>query len=426
MPSTSLDTSVPALVLKVGDYVIHHGGLGVTRSLGRAGIPVYGVHEDRLAPAGLSRYTTGRFVWRTAGEGEHQDQMLAGIGTVAERIGCPAVLVPTDDHAAVFVAEHAELLRRWFLIPQQSAEVVRHVTDKAWLLDRCHQLGVPVPATTVVSTADELTAFSEAASFPVVAKRCRPWLRSDGRRAASTRIVGDRRTLLDLQPLRSPLLLQEHIPRDRGEDWLFHAYCDASSECLVAFTGRKIRSFPSGAGETALGHAVGNPTLEQQARELMRALSYTGAVSLDYRFDRRDGTYKLLDFNPRVGAIFRLFETGTGVDVVRALHLDLTGRAVPAGRQVDRVLRVEGYDVGSVWSQVRARDLAWSAVWSSWQSADETAWWAADDPIPALVALGRGTARSAGLRSSGRRTHGPRHLTGRARRPVRAGGVASR
>src|SRR3954452_17914755 len=132
-PSPSLDTSVPALTLKVGDYVNHHGGLGVTRSLGRLGVAVYGVHEDRYAAAGLSRYAMGRFVWRTGGQQHYQDQLLAGIGAVAERIGRPAVVVATDDHAAMFLADHAEQLRRWFLIPRQSAELVRAVTNKAWL-----------------------------------------------------------------------------------------------------------------------------------------------------------------------------------------------------------------------------------------------------------------------------------------------------
>ena len=104
----SYDTSVPALTLKVGEYTLHHGGLGIARTLGRAGVPVYGVHEDRFAPAGLSRYTTGRFVWRTGGQDTHQDQLLAGLDFVAGRIGTRAVLIPTDDYAAVFVADHAD------------------------------------------------------------------------------------------------------------------------------------------------------------------------------------------------------------------------------------------------------------------------------------------------------------------------------
>ena len=52
----SFDTATPAVVLKFDPNVMHHGGLGVIRSLGRAGVPVYGVHEGTWAPAASSRY----------------------------------------------------------------------------------------------------------------------------------------------------------------------------------------------------------------------------------------------------------------------------------------------------------------------------------------------------------------------------------
>lgn len=48
------DTTTPAVVFKLDPNVLHHGGLGVIRGLGRAGVPVYAVHEDPLAPAARS------------------------------------------------------------------------------------------------------------------------------------------------------------------------------------------------------------------------------------------------------------------------------------------------------------------------------------------------------------------------------------
>ncbi len=380
---------MPALTLKVGHYANHHGGLAVTRTLGRAGVPVYGVHEDRLAPAGLSRYATGRFVWPTAGEDAHQRQLLDGIASVAERIGRPALLVPTDDHAAIFVGDHADVLRRWFLFPDLSPAVVRCVTDKAALHQRCVALGVPAPSATVVTTDADLDAFATHGVFPVVAKRSRPWLLRTGRRARSTRIVPCADELRGLD-ISTPLLLQEHIPSSCGEDWLFHGYCDQRSECVVAFTGRKVRSFPPGAGETAYGRSEANLALETEARALCQRLGFRGVMSLDYRYDRRDGQYKLLDFNPRTGAIFRLFQTNAGVDVVHALHLDMTGREVPAGHPIlGRVVVVEGYDARACRAERRAGALTAGGWISSWRSVQETAWWASDDVAPALVALGR-------------------------------------
>lgn len=400
---------MPALILKVGDYANHHGGLAAARTLGRAGVPVYGVHEDRLAPAGLSRYSVGRFVWPTAGQHEYQGQLLDGIAAVAERIGRPAVVIPTDDHAAMFVSDQADILRRWFLFPDQPPQLVRGLTDKATLHERCTALGVPVAAGTVAATPEDLAAFAEAAVFPLVAKRGAPWLLATGRRARSTQVVRTRDELLTLD-VSTPLVLQEHIPAAAGDDWLFHGYCDKGSECLVAFTGRKLRSFPPGAGETSLGRSEPNPALESEARSLFRGLGYRGIMSLDYRYDRRDGRYKLLDFNPRTGAIFRLFQTDAGVDVVRALHLDLTGRAVPAGPPTaGRVVAVEGYDVRA------CRGLPVRQRMASWRTVDETAWFARDDMLPPLVALGRaGVSAVRGRKKTGLSPRPPRFVPGRA------------
>src|SRR5271166_3758565 len=109
------DFSTPAVVLKFDPNVMHHGGLGVIRSLGRAGVPVYGVHEGPWAPAAVSRYLTGRCFWRPAPE--DVDRVLAGLKRLAERIGRAAVLLPTDDAGAIFLSEHGAALRDYFLFP---------------------------------------------------------------------------------------------------------------------------------------------------------------------------------------------------------------------------------------------------------------------------------------------------------------------
>src|ERR1700691_5888607 len=87
------DTSTPAVVLKLDPNVLHHGGLGVIRSLGRLGVPVYGVHEGRFAPAGSSRYLQGRCFWQPGAD--DADRIRAGLLRLAERIGQRAVLIPT-------------------------------------------------------------------------------------------------------------------------------------------------------------------------------------------------------------------------------------------------------------------------------------------------------------------------------------------
>src|SRR3954451_7951302 len=56
-----LKTDVPVVVLAPG----YHGH-GIARSLGRLGVPVYGVHADPRSPAARSRYWRTNVIWNLA------------------------------------------------------------------------------------------------------------------------------------------------------------------------------------------------------------------------------------------------------------------------------------------------------------------------------------------------------------------------
>jgi predicted ATP-grasp superfamily ATP-dependent carboligase len=178
-------------------------------------------------------------------------------------------------------------------------------------------------------------------------------------------------------------MLQEFIPGGPGHDWFVHGYCGADSVCRPAFTGVKERSYPAHTGLTSLGHSVPNTWLRGQVSELLARVSYQGIVDLDLRLDARDGEYKLLDFNPRLGAQFRLFRDAGGMDVVLAQYLDLTGGRVPAGEQVTgRTFWVESYDPLSAISYWRRGELGLRSWLASVRKADEAAWFARDDLRP--------------------------------------------
>lgn len=394
--SSSFDTSVPAVVLKLRHSVVHYGGLGAIRSLGRLGIPVYAVCEGRMAPPAASKYLSGGFVWETTSDAsKNPERLLDGMMTIGERVGDRSLLVATDDAAAVFVAEHGHELQRRFLFPRPPAGLPRSLASKRGLYQLCNRLGIPCPKAVFPTSRGHVEEFLETAVFPVVVKGAEPWLLPIGVGVRSTSIVHTPDHLLDLyrrveRHQATGLLFQEYIPPEAAEDWFFHGYCDAASECLVGFTGRKLRSYPAHAGPTSLGRWVLNEELRQEAEALFRAISFRGIMDLDYRLDLRDGRYKLLDFNPRLGAQFRLFEDDNGIDVVRAMHLDLTGRPVSKGRAMPgRGFIVENHDPLAVWQYRRDGGMTLRAWLRSLFGVREAAWFASDDPVPFLAMCGR-------------------------------------
>jgi D-aspartate ligase len=414
------DTSVAALVSNFGAYPLHQTSLGIIRSLGRVGISVFAVQRNSFIPSGFSRYLTGKFLWRT--EARNSDRFLEGMERIGKILDRPTILIPADDLSALLIAEHEEELASWFMFARPPASLPRTLANKRYLYELCFRLGIACPHTVFPASREELLDLSTNMQFPVVVKATEPWLLRGN--IKSTAIVSGLKELIDYydnssrQFLATTLMIQEMIPADCSEDWFVHGYCDNRSNPLAIFTGVKLRSYPILAGPTTLGRSVCNDALREQALQLFCAIGYRGIMDLDYRLDKRSGRYNLLDFNPRVGAQFRLFEDQHGIDVVRALHLDLTGRGVHSGSQIEgRTFIVEIQDFLASFSYCCAGNLKIKDWLRSLRGVAESAWCAADDLVPFLLMClwmsCRGAFRVLGLSWDPKRVEGQPRLISR-------------
>ena len=215
-------------------------------------------------------------------------------------------------------------------------------------------------------------------------------------------------------PSEPNLMLQEYIPGGDDAVWMFNGYFDERSDCLVGFTGRKLRQTPVYTGSTSLGVCLRNDVVDETTRRWMKDLGYRGVLDIGYRFDARDGQYKVLDVNPRIGGTFRLFVSRNGVDVARALYLDLTGQAVPVADPIEGRKWMDERDMVSFLHYWRDDRLTVRQYVASLKGVRETIYFARDDLPPfwracshALAgALGgvRGSLRSAasGVRRVGK------------------------
>jgi predicted ATP-grasp superfamily ATP-dependent carboligase len=380
----TLDISTPALVLRLDPNIFHHGTLGVIRSLGRAGVEVHAVLEGRHPPASRSRFVHRTYPLRP--EMLDPQTMLANLKNITERIGRRAVLFPVDDASSIFVAEHTNDLVDHFLLPEQEPTLPRRVADKAALAEICRESDIPYPETYVPRSLGEVKEAVARLKLPLVAKWSRPWLPMPSR-TRLIRSLDEVVRLFTLTPMAGgPLLLQRRLPVGCGVDWFFHGYFDSSSSCLLGAVGRKERAYPPQTGLTTLGRWQPNPPLESMARRFAAHLRYAGILDLDFRYDPAAEVYYLLDFNPRLGAQFRLFTDRQGLDLVRAQHLDLTGRPVPkASPQYNRAFLVETYDPVSTAMQLWNKTLSVSEWRQSLRGTDELAWFALDDLRPSLA-----------------------------------------
>jgi len=408
-----VDTTTPVVVVAPG-YVGH----GVARSLGRLGIPVYGVHADRRSPAARSRYWRHNFFWTL--DNAPPDESVDYLVRLGRQLGSRPILIPTDDVTCLFVADHAAELRAAFRFPTQPVGLARSLSSKEQMYHLCKQHSIPTPETSFPKSRAEVIAFAASGRFPIMLKPIenRAAQRDPAMRMA---LIEDADTLLrrydQMETPESPnLMLQEFIPGGPETVWMFNGYFDESSRCLFGLTGKKLRQYPAYTGVTSLGLLLANETVAQQTLALMPAVHYRGILDIGYRHDARSGEYKLLDVNPRIGSTFRLFVDSSGLDVARALYLDLTGQPVTPGTVHEgRKWMVENYDIVSSLRYFRDGRLTPAEWVRSFRGVEEGSWFARDDwaPLRAMVwrSLVRGVDELLGRRPSGSRVNGlPRPL----------------
>src|SRR3569623_1744689 len=111
------DVVIPAVVVGGVDS---GGGLGLVRSLGRAGVPVIVVEQDRFAPALHSRYARKYIV-----EGLTGRPLITGLLALQATLGVKPVLFLTSDEAVLAVSQYRDELEHAYVLRLPAHERLR-------------------------------------------------------------------------------------------------------------------------------------------------------------------------------------------------------------------------------------------------------------------------------------------------------------
>jgi D-aspartate ligase len=372
------DTKTPVFVLGSN----HHGSLSITRSLGRQGIPVYIQERNARSPVFYSRFCQGKILGDngTFSEGQIVKHLLS----VAEKIKKPTILMPYSEENVIAISKFASELSKRFLFPNNSPDVIMSVSDKKKMHFLAKKHGIATPEAFFPQSRMEVEEYAGQANYPLMLKKFRI---SPEYKGPSNLVVNTKKELLALydqyeNPYNPRFFVQEYIPGPVESSWMFNGYFDEKSECLFGMTGKKLLQSPPEAGVTSIGICERNKAVLEASKRFMYGVGYKGIVDIDYRFDRRDGTYKVIDVNPRIGLTFRLFVADNGLDVMQVAYLDLTGQSVPESRLVNgRKFLVEDSCLLSTLKLFTSGKMMETSAFR----AQETAYFAKDDPGPFLM-----------------------------------------
>jgi D-aspartate ligase len=360
-----------------------HGSLAIARSLGRQGIPVWLLTSDNPL-ATISRYVERNFTW----PGPGRDGALAHLTDLAARHDLSGwVLFAGGDAEAQFIAQNRAALDAIFALTTPSWDVVRWAIDKRNMNARAAELGLAYPLSSYPRTRDELAKLD--VRFPCIVK---PTIRNAVLHPKAWR-AEDRCALVAAYDRAKALvgadciMVQELIPGDGSAQCSYAAIWDRGAP-IGSLVARRARQYPIDFGFTSTYvETIASPEVEAAAGRFLRSLNYSGLVEIEFKYDVRDGSYKMLDVNARVWTWISL-GAAAGIDFpLMQWRVATGGQVAPAAARLGVTWRYLSRDLVAATQAMLAGTLSPIACARSLRHAPASAVFASDDPLPGFFDL---------------------------------------
>lgn len=309
---------------------MHYTGLGIARNLAPLGMPLHALSSDTGFPGNFSSLVKFQAAPDSLKEPAKLEAFLLDL---AKKLGDKPVLFPTRDHDIHFINAHRASLRAAFRIPFAEPDIMERVLDKDKTFEFAERCGISRPLSLTVRNLAELDAAKARLRFPCIIK---PLMASHWRKPGIWELVGKqkavkieswdelRRFYERIQGTEPTATVQEWIPGGEENLVVFGSYCRGKGEAVCWFTGRKRLQYPALYGTGVVVESYPTPAIEPISRQLLAAIEFQGVSEIEYKFDPRDGSYRLIEVNPRHWDQHRL-GTACGVNLSEAVYLDLLG-----------------------------------------------------------------------------------------------------
>ena len=285
--------SVPALVVGGG-----LNALGVVRSLGGAGVPVWVLDTDVRSPAMRSRY--GRPCVVASLEG---DAFMEDLCAMVLRAGGRVVLFLTEEKTVGTVSALRSQLPGGVLVRFPEHSRLMQLMHKQGFQELAEALGAPVPPMVRLQGLADLPKV-HALKYPCVLKPSEKSYEYGARFKKAYKVASSDEVeslYRDIEPVLADMVVQEWIEGDDGDIYFCLQYIGGEGAVVSSFPGRKIRSWPPRIGGTASCTSAWEHAqeLSEMTAAFFRAVGFSGMGSMEYKRDPRDGRFHMVE--PTVG-----------------------------------------------------------------------------------------------------------------------------
>ncbi len=310
------------------------GEIGLVRSIGEAGIPVYvgSYYNDNVAL--YSKYCTKRLSISHTTHEAFTDELVA----FGKQQGQKLVFLSDDDRAVLSFSRHREKLKDYYYFNLPDNTVVEDVLDKRRFATVAEKIGLPVPKSFMPESLEELEQRANSISFPCIIKPAAKdhWWHPD-----FLRLVGpyrkaiqceNKQELIDyynkVAQVNKSVVVQEFIAGDDSNLFSVNMYFTPKQELLAYFIGHKLRIYPVHAGVASLVETIDDENMYKAALDAAKKLNIVGHFNIQFKKDSNTGVLKIMEVHTR-NSLWCYLATGAGLNISAIAYYDMLGKPYP-------------------------------------------------------------------------------------------------
>jgi predicted ATP-grasp superfamily ATP-dependent carboligase len=298
------------------------------------------------------------------------------------------VVFPTTDRAVYILSTNKDRLSEHYLIPTPEWEITKYAYNKKLTYQLSEELNLPSPKTVFPKNIDELIQTS--LDFPVILKPAVvanffPITKQKAIQANNKNELIQSYEYVTSIIDESEVMVQELV---RGGANNLYSFCSLFSDGIVKakIMAKRSRQHPMDFGNaTTFAVTCQIPELEDMAVRILTEMNYYGLSEVEFMYDSKDKTFKLLEINARTWG-WHTLGSKAGVNFSSLLFMDMNNEFVSTNTYEKDVKWVRMLtDVPIVISEILKKRLTLTDYFNSIRGKKRFAVYLNKDPLPFAV-----------------------------------------
>lgn len=279
----------------------HYNTLGVVRSLGEEGIPVYLILvSEKESYVSKSKYITE--IWQISKPGK---EIIDILGSNFENEEYKPVIIPTSDSIMETIDNNLDTLKHKYILPNADniEGKVTYLMNKKIMNEVAFESGLIIPESWEVELNNKEIIIPEETIYPCIVK---PLSSIDGKKEDIVICKDElelRKSLLNLKQYYDRVLIQEYIdgPNSKMIE-IIGCVTINGNEIIVPAIIEKTREYPLMAGSTSYALATRNSKYidNESINTFIKNLNFNGIFDLEFKY--ANGKTYFIEINFRNGA----------------------------------------------------------------------------------------------------------------------------